>query len=309
MEVSIAPSKVPSRKPKALKKKNLRLRAKKHHSETIMIDQKEGLVFSSEKELFEHFQIQIDFLEAEHDALAKKYLSTDPKINQAEAEREAKIDIEDQLDFTLDLPTEIWHDSKTFPKFSIFHFIRGLDEVDLFHVAVAYVSHEDEPTFVFLHFITGRVEMVENYRRGDLVYDHNFEEVGFAMLEGDALSEGDPLGMGLFIAMLKIRGEKDIPYSDFQNLGEELRESTIETADEIWRSVDSSGNRIVTFIKEFSDHEKFKDLYYLAVTQEDAATKVHTLLFSFPTDDDTLVDRYRHGENLQADEVIQESSH
>ncbi|NQZ19758.1 MAG: peptidase, partial [Bdellovibrionales bacterium] len=38
-------------------------------------------------------------------------------------------------------------------------------------------------------------------------------------------------------------------------------------------------------------------------------TNSHALLFSFPTSDETLVDRYRHGENLQADEVIQESSH
>lgn len=32
-------------------------------------------------------------------------------------------------------------------------------------------------------------------------------------------------------------------------------------------------------------------------------------MFSFPTNDESLVDRYRHGENLHAEEVVQESSH
>jgi hypothetical protein len=36
---------------------------------------------------------------------------------------------------------------------------------------------------------------------------------------------------------------------------------------------------------------------------------VHSLLFSFPTSDTYLLDRYRQGENLQAEEVVQESSH
>ncbi|MBO9668798.1 MAG: peptidase, partial [Bdellovibrio sp.] len=66
---------------------------------------------------------------------------------------------------------------------------------------------------------------------------------------------------------------------------------------------------LVCFIKEFPDHETAKDLTYIAVTQEDEETNVHSLLFSFPTTDSTLADRYRQGENLQAEEVSQESSH
>lgn len=256
------------------------------------------MVFDSEAELFAFFQPQIQRLESDHRGWLKDSTDLTEKIQNMEVE----------LDLTLEEPQEIWHDPKTFPEFPIFHFIRPLEEIEAYQVAVTYVSAEDEPTFIFLHFVTKNLDLVNHYRRGELIYDRAFEEVGFGALDGDALSEGDPLAMGLFIAMLKVRAEKDVSFDDFQQLGQELREETIENADEIWRTTDMAGNQIVTFIKEFSDHPE-KDMHYIAVTQEDATSKVHSLLFSFPTTDETLVDRYRHGENLQAEEVTQESSH
>ena len=288
--------KVPSKLPKPLQK-NLRLRRKKAPPK-IVIDTDAGFVFESEDELFRFFQDEIEHLESEYESYAKNDEDWD----------DSEVVLEDELDKTLDEPTEIWHDTSTFQKFPIFHFVRALEKHNAFHVAVCYVSSEDEPTFVFLHFVTQDLDLVGHYRRGELVYDRAYEEVGFAMLEGDSISEGDPTAMGLFIAMLKLRSEKDVSYDQFQALGDELREETIEAADEIWRSTDGRGQRIVSFIKEFSDHP-ISDMHYIAVTLEDASTHVHNLLFSFPTTDLTLVDRYRHGENLQAEEVTQESSH
>jgi hypothetical protein len=290
---------VPSKKPKALKKSKLRLRRKKSDPVEIVVDRTLGLVFKNEEELFLHFKKHIDFLENEFNE--KK-----PEDDVVESEVES---IEDELDLTLDQPSEIWHDEKTFSEIPIFHFIRPLEEIDAYHVVVTFVSSEDEPTFIFLHFVTRDLDLVDFYRRGELVYDEAFEEVEFAMIDGDSLSEGDSLAMGLFISMLKVRSESDISSDKFRSLGEECRESCIEEADEIWRDQDPSGHPIVTFIKEFSDHNEVKDLSYVAVTLEDVGSGVHTLLFSFPTNDSQLLDRYRHGENLQADEVSQESSH
>jgi len=264
----------------------------------IVIDQQAGLVFESEKELYEYFQPQIDALEKEHQSLRK---ADDLKEEDIE-------DLSEQLDLTLEEPAEIWFDEKTFSDFPIFHFIRPVEDLDAFHVAVTYVSSDDEPTFIFLHFVTKDLELATKYRRGDLVYDRAFEEVGFGALEGDSLGEGDPMAMGLFLSMLKLRSETDVSFEEFQKIGGECREETIESADEIWRSNDLHGNTLVTFIKEFPDHE-VKDLSYVAVTQEDTSSNVHSLLFSFPSNDSSLLDRYRHGENLQADEVSQESSH
>lgn len=295
---SIAKSKVPSKQPKPLKKQNLRLRRKKSQPVQIVIDRQAGLIFSSEAELYEHFNPQIKYLEDEFDSYEKQFSSMDEKESV----------VEEELDQTLDEPAEIWYDDKTFKEFPIFHFIRPVEKFEAFHVAITYVSSDDEPTFIFLHFLTQDIGLVDKYRRGDLVYDRTFEDVAFGALEGDSLSEGDPLSMGLFISMLKVRSESDIPHDKFQEYGAELREDTIESADEIWRTSDAHGNNLVTFIKEYPDHET-KNLYYVAITHEDPNSAVHSLLFSFPTTDPNLVERYQHGENLQAEEVTQESSH
>jgi hypothetical protein len=294
-EADIAKSKVPSKKPKKMKAKGVRFRRKLPE---IVIDQQAGLVFDTEKELYEFFQPQIDALEKEHQSYRKDNDLREEDIGN----------LSELLDITLDEPAEIWYDEKTFKDFPIFHFLRPLDETNSFHVAVTYVSSDDEPTFIFLHFVTKDLELVSKYRRGDLVYDRAFEEVGFGALEGDSLAEGDPMAIGLFLSMLKLRAEGDVAFEEFQKLGAECREETIESADEIWRSNDMQGNTLVTFIKEFPDH-LIKDLTYVAITQEDPAQSVHSLLFSFPTTDSSLVDRYRHGENLQTEEVSQESSH
>lgn len=269
--------------------------------EYIVVDEPAGLIFESEKELYGYFESAISKLEQEYQSLRSPDDFTD----------EEQISLEHYLEATLDEPDEVWMDEKTTEEFALYHFIKSFEEGNeaFKYVAVAYVSSEDEyPTFVFIHFPTKDSRVWQNYQRGELVYDKNFEQVASGAIEGDALGEGDPLAMGLYMAMLKVRGDKDIPQEKFQDFAN-LREETIESADEIWRKNDLEGNVLVCFIKEFPDHEELKDLAYIAVTQEDESSNVHSLLFSFPTTDRTLVDRYRQGENLQAEEVSQESAH
>ncbi|KHD89315.1 MAG: peptidase [Bdellovibrio sp. ArHS] len=269
--------------------------------EYIVVDEAAGLIFDSETDLYGYFQSAIDKLETEYQSLRSPDDYND----------EEQIALEHYLEATLDEPDEVWMDDKTFEEFPVYHFLKNIDQGDeaFKYVAVAYVSSEDEyPTFVFIHFPTKDSRLWQNYQRGEMAYDKNFETVAEGAIEGDALGEGDPLAMGLYLAMLKVRGEKDIPQDKFPEFAA-LREETIESADEIWRKNDLDGNVLVSFIKEFPDHENVKDLAYIAVTQEDEDSNVHSLLFSFPTTDRTLVDRYRQGENLQADEVSQESAH
>lgn len=268
-------------------------------NELILVDEAAGLIFESEKDLFGYFEQAISKLEQEYSSLRSPDDFTD----------EEQIEREHYLEATLDEPDEVWLDDKTMEDFAIYHFIKSFEDGAFKYVAVAYVSSEDEyPTFVFIHFPTKDSRIWQNYQRGEMVYDRNFEEVSEGAIEGDALQEGDPLAMGLYQAMLKVRSDKDIPQEKFHDFAE-LREETIESADEIWRKNDLDGNVLVSFIKEFPDHENAKDLSYIAVTQEDEDSNVHSLLFSFPTTDPSLADRYRQGENLQADEVSQESAH
>lgn len=267
----------------------------------IVIDESHGLVFSSEEELYDHFLPQIQ-------ALEKEYFSNRSKTDIPEGTFQ---DYEELLNKVLDEPDEVWEDAISIHGFKVrtylAHFVS--DDESLYYVALVYATG-DTPSFVFLHFPSVDLELVDRFRRGTLVYDRIIKEVELGAVEGDALSEGDDLAVGLYRAMLTLRSEKDIPETEFKKF-EELREPAIEEADEIWRSVDLSGNVLVTFIKDFQDEgaEDVEGLSYIVVTIEDTASSSHALLFSFPTHDPNLVDRYRHGENLQAEEVVQEASH
>jgi len=264
----------------------------------IIIDEKRGLIFSSEEKLYAHFQDEIDSLEKEFFDLRE----------EDDIPTEEFKDYEELLGTLLETPDEVWESEEILKTQDIMTYIGHFDFGDepVYYVSLAYMCN-DTPSFVFLHFPTKDEKLVESYRRGSLVYSGVAKEVEKGAFEGDALTEGDGLAVGLYKAMLKLRNKKDMAEDDFQDFAE-LREETIEEPDELWRTQDFQGNTLVNFIKEFDDYED-GDVFYIVVTLEDTPSNSHALLFSFPTNDKNLVDRYRQGENLQAEEVVQESSH
>jgi len=265
---------------------------KKVH-DPIVIDENAGLIFENEEELYAHFANEIQFLEKEFFSIRK-----DDDIREFEFN-----EYDDQLEKLLDDPDEVWEDRETLTGPRMFIYIRTF-ESGVQHVAACYLT-ESTPSFVYLHFPTRDGDLVEKYRRGQLVFQRSHSDIHPGAIDGDALHEGDELADGLYKAMLLLRSDKDIAENEFQTYAE-CREATLEEADEIWRSSDSLGNVLVSFIKEFGEDDEFS---YIVVTVEDTPSGSHALLFSFPTRDKGLVDRYRHGENLQAEEVVQESSH
>ncbi|MGE4132853.1 MAG: PBECR2 nuclease fold domain-containing protein [Bdellovibrionales bacterium] len=267
--------------------------SKKREIEPIIIDEEHGLVFDSENDLYSHFEREIQVLEQEFFSLRGK-----ADIHEGEFKKYDK-----HLDRLLDDPDEVWEDTTTLGDQRMFIYIRRFDN-GLFHVAACYLT-ESTPSFVYLHFPTMDDKLVERYRRGQIVFQRTSADVPMGAIDGDALHEADELAVGLYKAMLLLRSQRDIPEEDFLHFSDS-REITLEDADEIWRSGDSTGNVLVSFIKEFNEDT---DFWYIVVTVEDAPSNSHALLFSFPTTDKSLVDRYRHGENLQAEEVVQESSH
>ncbi len=266
--------------------------------EQIVIDESHGLVFHSEDELYDHFLPQIQSLEKEYFTYR----------GNADIQEKNFAKYEDLLNQVLDDPDEIWEDAVSIHGQQVRAYVGHYtsDQESVYYVALAYATG-DVPSFIYLHFPSLDLELVDRFRRGTLVYDRVLKEVEAGAVEGDALGEGDDLAVGLYRAMMTLRGEKDVKEEDFKTF-EAQRETTIEEADEIWRSNDLNGNVLVTFIKEFPDEGR-PDLHYIVVTIEDTSSSSHALLFSFPTNDLSLVERYRHGENLQAEEVVQEASH
>lgn len=274
---------------------------KVHEKELIVIDEKQGLIFENDKTLFGYFSVPIKEFETKFQKLY------DEKIDFSMQEQ---IEMELLLEDTLDDPDEIWIDDTTFDDLIVHTLVKAFETKQQFfhYVAVVYINTEDNfPTFVFIHFPTKDLKLLEAFRENEIIFHRKLEAIQFAAIDGDSLLEGDYLAIGLLESMLKIRSDKDLATDRFQEFAE-CRESTINSPDEIWRKVDTEGHVLVTFIKEFSELN-IEDLHYIVVTEEDTDSQVNSLLFSFPTSDISLVDRYRQGENLEAEEVATESSH
>lgn len=269
----------------------------------IVIDRQAGLSFQTEEDLLNYFAKEIKQLEKEYFSLRK-----DSDIP------ESKLSIyDDELSEVLEDPDEIWEDNHTLKDDYVWFYIKKFEGADdskkiHYHVAACYLT-EDVPSFIYLHFPTTDLDLVKKFQRDELIFDRESYEAPLGAIDGDALNEGDELAMGLYKAMMLLRSDSDIQEDNFVEF-HELREPAIEDPDEIWRNTDSFGNTLVSFVREFPDElDSGESLWYIVVTLEDSPSNSHALMFSFPTNDVNLVDRYRHGENLQAEEVVQESSH
>lgn len=264
----------------------------------IIIDESRGLIFDSENEVVAHFKKQIDFLEKEYHEWRSE---SDMDLDEIE-------DIDEHLTELLQEPDEVWLSNDTLEGMSLGTFIGYFEaeeqEINFYYITLTYFV-ENIPRFVFLHFATTDLNLVKKYQRGEKIYDQNSQAIQSDEETVDALTEGDELAVGLYQAMLKLRIPTDIPESEFFNYVK-YREETIEDPDEIWRKIDSEGRILVSFVKSFEDGG---DIKYIVVTTEDEASESQYLLFSFPTKDQSLVDRYKQGESLDATSYSREESH
>jgi len=288
------------------KTRSKKSKVKKTSSKEIVVDKDKGLVFKTEAELYDYFSGDIELLEKN---FFKIRTETDINVDDFPS-------YEDCLESLLEDPSEIWQDNDIVEGKKITNYIGEYEEDSeksgepepFYYIAQVYVTN-DIPCFVYLHFPTKKNELVDQFRKGEMIFERNAEEIPVGANEGDALFEGEPLALGLYKAALTVRADSDITEDEFPEYFD-FREPCIEDPDEIWRSTDSWGHVLVAFIREFTDDEDpTKDLYYVSITLEDTSADSHILLFSFPTSDKHLVERYRHGENMHADEVTQESSH
>jgi hypothetical protein len=266
--------------------------------EQLSIDPDRGWTFETEEELFEFFQSDIESIEKNFDKLRKKSLKEGSK---------------NTLEFTLERPDQIWLSDKFFkdqrPLWLYVKSHKKKKELVFCH------CYEKEPTFIYLFFsLPIDFDLKKELKDFELIKEFSQKvgsgQVPVGALEGDSLFEGDALASGLYQAMMTLRNSEDLLEEDFLDFSD-MREPSIEEADEIWRTMDSYGNNLVYFIKEFeyTNDIETEVLYYVVVTVEDSVSESNVLLFSFPTFDESLVDRYRVGENLQGDEVVQEGSH
>ena len=181
---------------KTAKKANL----KKISGEKIVIDEDKGLVFSSEDDLFKHFEKDIQVLENTYFAQRSK---TDIPVEDFS-------EYEDCLTTILADPDEIWVDRTVLPGKEVSNFIAEFEEEDegdqktknkFYYVAQVFINN-NVPTFVYMHFPTNDEALLAHLRSGERIYDRSQLEIPLGAFEGDALSEKEPLATGLYDACL-----------------------------------------------------------------------------------------------------------
>lgn len=289
-------------KPKAAQPAN---KKRDMEQQKIVIDEKRGLVFSSEEEIYERFYDEIMQFENEY----KEWRSETDLPPEDFSENEYF------LTELLQNPDEVWFTDELFDDVPVATFMGQFvveDEEELeegeddsfYYVALTYFA-EDTPKFVFIHFPTNDPKMLDKFRRGEKIYQKNYDFD--ALTESiDALSEGDEFAKNLYEAMLTLRSKNDISESDFEDY-KKFREETIEEPDEVWKNTDSQGNTLVRFMKALPEFDG--SVTYIVTTLEEESSDSQYLLFSFPTNDPQLVERYKQGECLEAVSFTREESH
>ncbi len=274
----------------------MKKKVKVEETSLIVIDPYKNLEFSNEKELHQFFSEDISKIE--------KFVSGHRVKGDVPKKEWDQYD--ELLDETLNDPDEIWENNKILDQ-TYFIYLRDFPKEQLFYLVFAYCV-DAEPSFIYFHLPSRSDKLIQLLTQGELIYDRSIKDVYAGSVDGDALGDGDEVARGLYSAMLKLRSDEDISESDFRAYAG-LRELCLGEPDEMWRSSELQSFTQLIFIRYFHDDPELKNLSYVVVSLEDPQSESHILLFSFPTTDPALLERYRLGDNLQVEQVVQEGSH
>jgi hypothetical protein len=247
----------------------------------LVLDPHNEVIFCGEACLKENFESEIDRLQREH--LARR---SDKDIPPAHFSK-----YQSYLELVLTEPDEVWEQAtdEDAPPVSFFIGEYLHEEAPVFYIAGAYYA-EEKPAFVYIHFPTNDVELVQIYRSGTLVYD-GLENQSDEIFE---ISE-DSEAFELYREMIDHRSDTDVDLDEFSHF-DELKLKTVDKPDEIWKRIDDSGNTFIIFIAHFTREQE--PVAYVVVTMDDEISDTTIPLFGFPTTDQKLLDRFRVGEKV-----------
>jgi len=266
----------------------------------VLVDEHNDLLFCNDPCVHEYFENEINSFEVEH--LKARSPQDIPVKDFSKYEK--------FLGMVLSEPDEIWEDFTEPSESPVGIYIGEFfhENEHIYYIAVAY-RHDEKPSFVYMHFPTHDLKLVEKYRRGELIYDDAREAE--IQLDDDEVTESN-IAIDLYNEMLENRSEVDIDPEDFGSYSE-LKLVTVERPDEIWRRIDDSGNTFIIYIShqktdrhlqgdtarhgpQGAESETFA---YVVVAVEDEIVGGAIPVFGFPTLDQKLLDRFRVGELIK----------
>ena len=192
-------------------------------------------------------------------------------------------------------PDEIWADNTETGE-SVTYFLSNFtNEGGKFTYIVMCFCLELEPTYILLSFPTRDKKLVEEFRRGEKVEVQEPDEANPEPEVSPVLTEDFLARQGNAIEeeMLRHRNSKDIPKKEFEEHAH-LLDQTIENPDEVWELEDEGENTLLTLISQHGDN-----LHYIVICTYDQNAENQEswrVIYSFPTNDPAMVQRYRRGQ-------------
>ena len=233
-------------------------------------------------------------IRAYYDPMAEHYRSQMMEIRDPHDISEADFsEYESYAPLCLSNPDEEWVDTTEFGETITYFLANFTNEGGKFTYIVACFCLESEPTYILLSFPTRDKKLVEEFRKGDRVERKEEDEEISEPKVSPVLAEDFLAKQGNAIEeeMLRHRSESDIPQSEFEEYGH-LVDQTIESPDEVWELQDEGENPLLTLISEQGD-----SLHYVVICAIDASQGQESwrVIYSFPSLDPALVQRYRRG--------------
>ncbi|MCO5141540.1 MAG: PBECR2 nuclease fold domain-containing protein [Oligoflexia bacterium] len=229
----------------------------------------------------------------------------------AEAMKEQLFDLRDphdipEADFSnyesyaplcLSNPDEVWEEVLANGESYTIFMANFSNESGKFTYIVVAFCLEYEPTYILLSFPTKDKRILEEFRIGTRVELETSEEEALSqetavssLLASDYVSnQGDAIQD----EMMAFRSQDDIPKEEFEDY-QHLLEQTIEGPDEVWELLDPEGNTLLTLISQADENVSYVVICTLDEA-EDGQQESWRVVYSFPTKDPALVQRYRRG--------------
>lgn len=195
-------------------------------------------------------------------------------------------------------PDEIWVEITEHAE-NFYYFIGNYtNEGGKFYYLVMCFCLELEPTYIITGFPTRDKKLVDGFRRGKKIdlSEEELTEVSEAEIANSPMQE-DILanqGKALEEEMLRHRKSDDLPLSSFDEYAHYL-EQTIENPDEIWELQDEKESPILTLISQPEEGLSYVVICTFEAGTPGEAQQSWRVIFNFPTNDPSLVQRYRRG--------------
>lgn len=257
------------------------------NDQVFFVEEGSGRYFCNQECIQRYYEPVAEFYYKQH--LAMRDIHDIPESDFSKYEK--------YISLCIDKPEEVWLDRGEEGEEHYYFIANFSNEGGKFTYVIMSFCLEKEPTYILLSFPTRDAKLVEEFRRGSKL---DFREKEIDTKDGNLKKHAfyvpavfDNRSKALEEEMLRYRKKNDIKVWDFEDHSFLLNE-TIENPDEAWELDSENESMMLTLISQHSEALHYVVICGLNKNEEENIT-TWCVLYHFPTDDTSLVEKYRRG--------------